>query len=77
MGAKVRKICEICKFLYSFLLFLCKYLIDKVFLRCEYTNVPYINRISTVVDSGRVAEGTCPLSPPKGGKMVMGRRKRL
>ena len=45
--------------------------------RVSTVYVPYINRISTVVDSGRVAEGTCPLSPPKGGKMVMGRRKRL
>ena len=42
-------------------------MIHTIFLRCAYTNipfiyrvctvyVPYINRISTVVDSGRAAE---------------------
>ena len=42
-------------------------MINTMFLRCAYTNVPfiyrlstvyvpYINRISTVVDSGRVEE---------------------
>jgi hypothetical protein len=31
-------------------------MINTMFLRCAYTNIPYINRISTVVDSGRAAE---------------------
>ena len=38
--------------------------------RVSTVYVPYINRISTVVDSGRVAEGTCPISPPKGGRWL-------
>ena len=51
------------------------------FLRCEYTNIPfiyrvsnvyltYIYRISTVVDSELIAGGACPLSPPEGGRWL-------
>ena len=52
-----------------------------MFLRCAYTNIPFIYRvstvylpcmyrISTVVNSELVAEGACPLSPPKGGSWL-------
>ena len=55
--------------------------VSTMFLRCAYTNIPfiyrvstvylpYIYRISTVVDSELIAGRACPLSPPEGGRWL-------
>ena len=54
----------------------CVYGVNILIYRVSTVYVPYINRISTVVDRELVEEGHAP-SVPLRGKMVMGRRKRL
>ena len=44
----------------------CRFGVNILIYRVSTVYVPYINRISTVVDSELVEEGACPLSPPKG-----------
>ena len=62
--------------------------VSTMFLRCAYTNIPfiyrvstvylsYIYRISTVVDSELVAGGACPLSPPEGGRWLWDGQSRI
>ena len=48
----------------------CWYGVNILMYRVSTVYVPYINRISTVVDSELVAEGACPLSPPEGGRWL-------